>query len=166
MKPIWIKPGCDFTGMHPDIVMWAGVVAGYHLNLTGRPLWITSARRRYRPGVVSRHSPPPCTIHGDLCSLQPDLRTPDCMPVLVTGFDFRRWYLDEVPGRAEEFCTMLQGRHSGYLGVVLEPEWLTKKQIKDRGGIEKIAPHIHCQTKLEVFKEFSLYAAAPLWSGT
>ena len=147
MRPLRIKPGCDFTGLHPDIPMWAGVVAGHHLEVTGKQLWITSARRPYREGVRSYHSPPPCAVHWTDC----DLSRPDCLPGRVCAFDFRRWYLDTEPGRAEDFCKMLQARYGGHLGIVLEPEWLSTRAIRARGGIGKISSHIHCQTKATLF---------------
>jgi len=60
--------------------------------------------------------------------------------------DLRRWYLDKI-GKAQEFCKMLRKKHGKYIGVVLEPEELTPREIKQRGGLAKIAGHIHVQTK-------------------
>lgn len=150
MRPLRIKPGCDFTGIHPDVVFWVGVVAGHHLELTGRPLWVTSARRQYRSGVISRHSPPLCAVHGVLCAERPDLGSTECRLNLVTAWDFRRWYLDEKADRAERFCKMLQEKYGTYLGIVLEPEWLSAAEVARRGGIKKVSPHVHCQTKREL----------------
>jgi hypothetical protein len=68
---------------------------------------------------------------------------------MVTAADIRRWYLDHT-GRTQSFCGWLQ--HELGLGVLLEPEWMTPKQIEERGGISKIPPHIHVQLKIQPYE--------------
>jgi len=67
-------------------------------------------------------------------------------PVLCEAADIRRWQLDTTHS-AGAFANVLQHLYGAGLGVVLEPEWLTPEEIAARGGIEKIAGHIHVELK-------------------
>jgi len=111
--------------VHPDLWCILSQIDQDHFTWTGKELVLTSVRRKRRV-KPSKHSPGPG------------------MPTKAA--DFRRFYLDAI-GKAQEFCRMLQKKYGKYIGVVLEPEWLTPKQIRQRGGVAKIAPHIHVQTK-------------------
>ncbi len=144
IKPIGelleFKEGVDREGLHPMMWVWLGAVAVYHFELTNKPLTVTSARRPYREGVSSSHSPPP----GEL----------------ATAADIRRSELDRI-GRtvAAEFSKAIQRNYGGHVGVVLEPEWLTVAQLEKRYGIRivnreqekaarrRVGPHIHFQLK-------------------
>ena len=111
--------------VHPDLWCLMSEIEAEHVACTGKRAEFTSLRRR--PGRrPSKHSPGPGK--------------------LVKGVDLRRRYLDAI-GKAEEFCKRLQKKYGRYIGVVLEPEWLTPAQIRQRGGIAKIGPHIHAQLK-------------------
>ena len=62
---------------------------------------------------------------------------------------------------AEEFCRDIQRIYGKRLGVVLEPEWLTVKQLERRFDLvlktpaairaarKRVGPHIHLQLKGE-----------------
>lgn len=120
-----LAPGVNPQGVHPVLWLALGALSILHRNATGRELIVTSLRRP--PGDrPSRHSPPP--------------------PDLVTAADIRRHALDAAEG-AEEFCIRLQRRYGAWLGVVLEPEWLTAAEIEARGGRGKVQPHVHVQLK-------------------
>jgi len=120
-----LKRGVNASRVHPDLWALLGQIDAQHWEATGRVLVVTSLRRR--PGRrPSLHSP---------------RRT-----LYVRAADLRRHALDEREG-AERFCQRLQRLYGDYLGVVLEPEWLEPAQIRQRGGSEKIAPHIHVQLK-------------------
>ena len=120
-----LKKQVDATGIHPVLWIFLGAIALRHKRATGKPMVVTSLRRK-RGRRPSKHSPP----KGEL----------------VRAGDLRRWYFRDAQS-AEEFCKDLQRDYGSQLGVVLEPEWLTPKQIAQRGGIKKIAPHIHVQLK-------------------
>ena len=59
----------------------------------------------------------------------------------------------------QAFCRTIQQRYGAALGVVLEPEWLTVRELERRFGIEirtdleeqaarrRVAPHVHLQLK-------------------
>ena len=132
------KAGVKRDRVHPMMYAWLGVVAVSHHELTERVLRVTSLRRDYRPGVRSRHSPRP--------------------PTLSTAADIGRRELDKIDC-AEEFCSDLQRLYGKHLGVVLEPEWLTVKQLERRFALvlktesqvraarKRVGPHIHLQLK-------------------
>jgi len=127
-----LKRGVNFKDIHPVLWMFIGVIAAVYKEWTGKEMTITSLRRR---GTKGKH--------------------PKGMAV-----DIRRWELDSARERvyikvdtsldgnyADNFARDLQRRFGKWLGIVLEPEMLTPAQIKARGGIKKIAPHIHIQLK-------------------
>lgn len=120
-----LKPGVDDRLVHPTIWSYLGIVALEHRIWTGEELWVTSLRRAPRE-FPSRHSP----LENEL----------------VTAADFRRHTLD-VTHAADAFCRMLQARFGLDLGVVLEPDWLTPKELSDRGGVLQVDPHVHVQLK-------------------
>lgn len=113
-------------GVEPMLWLWLGALSVEHRIWTGDGLVVTSLRRPFT-GRVSKHSPPA----GEL----------------VTAADLRRHALDDI-GRTAEFCRMLQHRYGFYLGIVLEPEWLSPEQIADRGGAASVQPHVHIQLKV------------------
>lgn len=108
------EAGVKRDGVHPMMYAWLGVVAVYHHELTNRVTRVTSIRRDYVSGVRSSHSPKP--------------------PKLSTAADIGRRSLDKIDF-AEEFCHDLQRLYGKRLGVVLEPEWLTVKQLERRFGL-------------------------------
>ncbi len=124
--------------VHPMMFAWLGVIAAFHHETTGRVMRVTSLRRTYRPGARSRHSPRP--------------------PALSSAADIGRRELDKID-HAEAFCVDIQRVYGKHLGVVLEPEWLTIKQLEKRFGIvittkskeraarRRVGPHIHLQLK-------------------
>ena len=118
-----LKRGLDPEGVHS--LLWGKLALAdrEHKIITGEPMTVTSLRRHPKPG--SKHSP------------EPDVK--------ATAADIRRWRLDAL-GHTEEFCSWLQ-KELG-LGVLLEPDWMTKEQIAERGGIDNIDPHIHTQLKI------------------
>ena len=132
------KAGVKKDGVHPMMFAWLGVVALYHYEITNRVTRVTSIRRDYIPGIRSKHSPKP--------------------PALSMAADLGRRELDKLD-YAEEFCRDLQIFYGKCLGVVLEPEWLTVKQLERRFGIviatarqekaarKRVGPHIHLQLK-------------------
>ena len=111
-----LKRGIDPEGVHQ--LLWGKLALAdrEHQIVAGEPLVVTSLRRDPKPG--SGHSPPP--------------------DVPATAADIRRWRLDAL-GLTESFCSWLQ--KEGGLAVLLEPDWMTKEQIAERGGIDRIAPH-------------------------
>ena len=120
-----LMPHVDARLVHPGIWFYLGILASEHRLWAGEELVITSLRRSPadRP---SRHAPKENEE--------------------VSAADFRRAYLDRG-NAAEAFCRMLQARFGAELGVVLEPEWLTKEELSERGGVLKIEPHVHVQLK-------------------
>jgi len=117
-----LKRGVNFKNIHPVLWMFLGVIAILYSIWADAEMTITSMRRK---GTKGKH--------------------PKGMAV-----DIRRWELDDNPSaraNAMSFTIELQRRYGEWLGVVLEPEMLTPAQIKARGGIKKIAPHIHIQLK-------------------
>lgn len=119
-----LKHGLDPEGVHQ--LLWGKLALAdrEHQIITGEQMTITSLRRHPSPG--SKHSPE--------------------TGVKATAADIRRWRLNAI-GATEEFCRWLQ-KELG-LGVLLEPDWMTKEQIAERGGIDKITPHIHTQLKIK-----------------
>lgn len=115
----------DSTGVHPVLWVFLGVISQRHRVATGNTLIVTSLRRPPGPRP-SRHSPP----EGELCQ----------------AADLRRWALDAAH-ESVTFARALQRDYGAVLGVVLEPEWLTPDQIAERGGLDKIGPHLHVELK-------------------
>ncbi len=122
-------PEVDTSGVDPRLIAWLPVLDLDHRSLTTEELTVTSLRRPPAPRP-SRHSPPGAN--------------------LVTAADLRRWALD---GRSmsEEWCRTLQWYYGRWLGVVLEPEWLTEEELATRGGLAAVQPHIHVQLKGEAW---------------
>lgn len=120
-----LKAGIDATEVDPLLWTYLGGIALLHRELTGAQLVVTSLRRA--PSVrPSLHSPPP--------------------GMRVAAADLRRWELDDRE-MAEAFARELQRRWGGDLGVVLEPEWLTEDQLRDRGGRDNVTGHVHVELK-------------------
>lgn len=130
-----IKRGVDRRGVHPLIWFKLALADRQHIVLAGEELVVTSIRRPFVPGArLSRHST-------------------EELDELVTAVDLRRWRLDELGSKTnpirmtERFCRWMQQELG--IGVLLEPEWMTKEQIEARGGIENIVPHIHAQLRID-----------------
>lgn len=120
-----LKTGVDASDVHPVLWVFLGAIALKYRVDTGHELVVTSLRRP--PGSrASRHSPPP----GEPCR----------------AADLRRWQLDQTRS-TEAFARKLQHEYGSYLGVVVEPEWLTPEEVSERGGASAIAPHIHVELK-------------------
>jgi len=119
-----LKRGVNRDNVHA--LLWGKLLLAdkQHIVTTGEELVVTSLRRPVSSG--SRHSP---AAH-----------------VPVTSADIRRWRLDALDG-AEDFCSWLQTVLD--LAVLLEPDWMTKEQIEERGGRNKIDPHIHCELRIQ-----------------
>lgn len=125
-----LKRGVNFNEIHPVLWIFIGVIAILYRVWTGAEMTVTSLRRRGKKGKHPKG----------------------------TAVDIRRWELDAAkkkvnsqlgPTYAVSFVRDLQRRYGKWLGIVLEPEMLTPAQIKARGGIGKIAGHIHVQLKRE-----------------
>ena len=119
-----LKRGLDPEGVHPFLWGKLALADREHKILTGEEMIVMSLRRHPEPG--SKHSPE--------------------VDVKATAADIRRWRLDKLQA-TEEFCRWLQTELG--LGVLLEPDWMTKEQIAARGGIDNIDPHIHTQLKIK-----------------
>ncbi len=119
-----LKRGLDPEGVHP--LLWGKLALAdrEHQIITGEEMIVTSLRRS--PELGSKHSPE--------------------AEVKAMAADIRRWRLDAI-GLTEKFCRWLQQELG--LGVLLEPDWMTKEQIAERGGIDNIDPHIHSQLKIK-----------------
>ena len=120
-----LKLGVDDSQCSPVLGLWMGVVARHHLEWTNREFVVTSIRRESSKWAT-RHVVKP----GEL----------------VTAFDCRTWHLVELK-LADPFCEMLQGLYGKWLGVVLEPDWLTPAELEKRGGVLEVDPHAHIQLK-------------------
>lgn len=120
-----LKPGVDWQQVDQVLWIWLGIIALEHRTWTDEELVITSLRRPDSPWP-SRH----VVKAGEL----------------VGAADLRRHALDRLSA-AEVFCRMLQLRWGEYLGVVLEPEWLTASELELRGGALQVDPHVHVQLK-------------------
>lgn len=141
------KEGVDRRGVHPRLWTILPWIDRMHHAYTSEDMVITDMRRPWNPEKASKHSPisPP---QRDSYWLRPEQWDEFC----CSAWDLRRWALDAMKV-AEEFCKYIQREHGDELGVVLEPEWLTAEQIRERGGIEKVVPHIHLQLKFPVMWE-------------
>jgi hypothetical protein len=139
-----IKPEVDMRGVHPVLWFRLAWLDKVHELYTGDELTVTSLRRPFVKGKVSRHAalPPP---HNPARAFLDPRQWDEFMCIAA---DLRRWSLDGT-GRltAETFCKYIQNEHGDEIGVVLEPEWLTEKQLDMRGGIYNVSPHVHVQLK-------------------
>lgn len=135
--PFTIKPGVDSSRVHPLIWVYAHQIAMWHQDVTGYRMVITSMTRDsgssyHNPSyagqqhnmVAPRHSMVPTRID------------------LSSAFDMRRWYFKDF-SQLEQFC--LEVKQELDIGCLIEPEWMTLQQIARRGGVNKIAPHVHWQ---------------------
>lgn len=119
------KAGVDTSDV--SYILWAhlGAIAELHRVHRAGELWVTSLRRPPGPRP-SKHSPAP----GLPC----------------TAADLRRWELDRVK-QLDEFVAAIRARYGATLAVLVEPDEMTPAQIAERGGLEKIAPHVHIQLR-------------------
>jgi len=120
-----MNPGVNTDLVDPVLWLLLGAIARAHREWTDEELRISSLRRPFG-GRASLHSPK----DNEYCR----------------AADFRRLRLNEL-SLADPFCRYLQGRFGEWLGVVLEPEWLTPEQLSERGGILNVDPHVHVQLK-------------------
>ncbi len=120
-----LKPGVDATDVEPGIWLWLGAVSRAHWAWAGHELVVTSLRRK-PVERASWHAPK--NNEG------------------VRAVDFRRWHLDGDE-LTEPFCRMLQARYGEALKVMLEPEWLSARELELRGGILNVDPHIHLELR-------------------
>lgn len=145
------KRGVDRSDIHPLLWAWLGTISAFHYGLTLEPATVTSLRRPYNPSSSTKHATPD-PPEGEAREL-------------VTAADLRRHALDRLdrgdPSRkwAERFCKAIQASAGDRIGVVLEPEWLTVRQLEQRFGIRiytrdqelaarrRVGPHIHLQLK-------------------
>lgn len=118
-----ILPGVDSAGVHPGLWVALGVIGQLHKEATSAEMVVTSLRRPFIPGKVSKHAPEP--------------------GLLASAADIRRWALD-AKGLSVGFCKDLQVRFGSWLGVVLEPDWLTQEEQAKFGTT---GPHIHVQLR-------------------
>jgi hypothetical protein len=122
-----IMGGVDRTNIDTVLWLYLGAISQRHREWTGHPMVITSLRRPPGPRP-SLHSPP------------------DGIPCRAA--DIRRWLLNDSD-QAANFARRLQTDFGLELGVVLEPEWLTPEQVAERGGMSKIAGHLHVELKAQ-----------------
>lgn len=120
-----LSDGVDARDVHPVLWLYLGTIARLHRDVAGVELVVTSLWRPQGPRP-SLHSPAPGKA--------------------VRAADLRRWYLDSHHA-ADDFANLLRHRYGAELGVVLEPEELTPEEIAERGGLDKIAGHLHVQLK-------------------
>ena len=130
-----IKTGVNIDDIHPMLWFWLGKVDELYLAERIGEMVVTSMRREYDPGLgrFTWHSPG-WTIPEDL------------IPEPVRAADIRTTALTRE-GLDYQFARIVQGVYGEYLGVVLEPDWLSKEQIEARGGADRVTPHIHLQLK-------------------
>lgn len=121
-----LKPGVNARDVDPMLWAYLGAIAQLYRTFTGgKELVVTSLRRE--PGKrASRHAPPKGR--------------------LVEAADLRSDVLREMKGD-EQFARTLQVTFGKELGVVLEPEWLSAAELEERGGADKVTPHLHIQLK-------------------
>lgn len=135
------KPGVNRRGVHPLMWIYLGPIAVEHHYHTSKPLYVTSQRRPLSFGAsTSKHSPPA----GELC----------------TATDIRTKYLAErADSLPATFARWIQKRFGNRVGVLLEPDWLSRRQLERRFKIKirtdadeaaarkRVGPHIHLQLK-------------------
>ncbi len=139
------KKGVDRRRVHPRLWQVLSWTDQLHFLMTGREAVITSLRRTSgSPKSKHRHKEVNLPLYATPPELYNGVDTSHRYYVMAA--DIRRWYLDER-GKSEEFAKLLQKKLGSQLGVVLEPEWLSPSEVSRRGGIQKIAPHIHIQLK-------------------
>lgn len=127
-RPFQVKKGVDSSRVHPLIWVYAHQIAVWHQDVTGYRMVITSMTR---DSGSSYHNP-----------FYADTKHDFGHPILSTAFDMRRWYFPDFH-TLEQFC--LEVKQELDIGCLIEPEWMTSKQIAARGGVDKIAPHVHWQ---------------------
>lgn len=128
------KPGVVRSGVDPCIWWYLPTAERLHFTLAGCELVVTSLRRSWGKGA---HNPP----EGQL----------------VWAVDLRRWYLDRAgPRVARVFVDVLNSKLAEACLVLLEPEDLTDQEIEERGGIDKVDPHVHMQIEHRVFESIWL----------
>ena len=126
--PFSIKAGVDCSLVHPQLWLYMGLISAWHKEATGyNAVWTSITRLNGKP---SYHNP----IHAAEQHKSKELFT--------TAADMRRWYFADFPA-LEKFVLMVKRRLD--IGALIEPEWMSARQIASRGGIDKIAPHVHWQ---------------------
>lgn len=113
--------------VHPLLWVYINQIGKWHQEQTGYRMVVTSMIRWN--GKASYHNPDHAKDKHKF------------FRYLSTAFDMRRWYMT-FP-QLEKFC--LDVKRSLDIGCLIEPEWMSAKQIAARGGIQNIAPHVHWQ---------------------
>jgi hypothetical protein len=132
-KVLRLKEGVDSQGVHPLIWVYATAIGALHLETTGHRMVITSMARmpQMTAGPSSYHNPRYAS--NQHFWFQP----------LACAFDMRRWYFNGGFPELERFCLKVKSLLD--IGCLIEPEWMSSTQIARRGGVDKIAPHVHWQ---------------------
>lgn len=113
----------DFSNPHPRLIEVITVADQIHHEMTAREIEVTSGRRP-KKGRISFHA-----TEGEP----------------FRAFDARDWYLKNLEKRYEyrrQLLAQFALRRIG-LQIVIEPDDLSMEEISYRGGLDKIAPHIH-----------------------
>ena len=136
-----IKTGVNIDDIHPMLWFWLGKMDELYLAERIGEMVVTSMRREYDPGIgrFTWHSPGWTTPYRGHAS-------EDLIPEPVRAADIRTTALIRE-GIARDFARVIQSNYGNYLGVVLEPDWLTEEEIEARGGVDRVTPHIHLQLK-------------------
>jgi hypothetical protein len=108
--------------VHPQLLVYAGFIARAFLVRAGHRMVITSMSR---PEGESRHNP----AYRGWC----------------LAFDMRRRDVAAFAGLLDLESFVMGIRGSLDIGALIEPEWMTPKEIAARGGLDAIAPHVHWQ---------------------
>lgn len=131
-SPLRFKEGVDIMDVHPLIWTYAYTIAKAHLAWTGYRMVITSMTR------IPELAAPVKSYHNPMYAAEQHLLDRH----LSTAFDMRRWYFKDFQD-LQDFCLYI--KETMDIGCLIEPEWMTPSQIAARGGLDKIAPHVHWQ---------------------
>jgi len=146
----------DKTRVHPRLWMFLTFLDDEIFGWSKETeITVTSLRRPFT-GKRTKHAAP---SFEELEDLDPERQA----PLFVLAADVRRWGLDaERADAASEFCQSIQARFGVQMGVVLEPDWLSRDDLYARGlgqiktledetaARAKVDPHIHFQLKLPI----------------